>query len=165
MQNMIGMLASSFGIPPQIATTAVNGLTQMLLQKSTPKAASGLLSALPQEMTNQINDNDKQKLTSTQVNVNRYDLLKQLSGVTGIKDIDKLDEFADAVLDSIKKNANINVSDGLDKEEAISGYERFVQGPLESNITLIYPGPKDKQREASQYQIFSSPLLLFSRLI
>ena len=114
---MIGMLASSFGIPPQIATTAVNGLTQMLLQKSTPKATSGLLSALPQEMTNQINDNDKQKLTSTQVNVNRYDLLKQLSGVTGIKDIDKLDEFADAVLDSIKKNANINVSDGLDKEE------------------------------------------------
>ena len=114
---MIGMLASSFGIPPQVATTAVNGLTQMFLQKSTPKGASGLLSALPQEMTNQINDNDKQKLTSTQVNVNRYDLLKQLSGVTGIKDIDKLDEFADAVLDSIKKNANINVSDDLDKEE------------------------------------------------
>ena len=47
---MIGMLASSFGIPPQIATTAVNGLTQMLLQKSTPKGSSGLLSALPQEM-------------------------------------------------------------------------------------------------------------------
>ena len=44
-------------------------------------------------------------------------MLKQLSGVTGIKDIDKLDEVADAVLDSIKKNANINVSDGLDKEE------------------------------------------------
>lgn len=114
---MIGMLASSFGIPPQVSTTAVNGLTQMFLQKSTPKAASGLLSALPQEMTNRINDNDKQKLASTQVDVNRYDLLKQLSGVTGIKDIDKLDEFADAVLDSIKKNDNINVSDGLDKEE------------------------------------------------
>lgn len=111
------MLASSFGIPPQVSTTAVNGLTQMFLQKSTPKAASGLLSALPQEMTNRINDNDKQKLASTQVDVNRYDLLKQLSGVTGIKDIDKLDEFADAVLDSIKKNDNINVIDGLDKEE------------------------------------------------
>jgi hypothetical protein len=113
---MIGMLAQSFGVPPQIANTAVNSITQMFLQKSTPKAASGLLSALPAEV-NQINDNDKQKLTTTQVNVNRYDLIKQLSGVTGIKDIDKLDEFADAVLDSIKKNANINVSDGLDKEE------------------------------------------------
>jgi hypothetical protein len=40
-----------------------------------------------------------------------YDLLKRLSGATGIKDRDKLDDFADSVLDSI------NVSDGLSEEE------------------------------------------------
>ena len=111
------MLASSFGIPPQLANVAVNGLTQMFLKKSTPKAASGLLSALPKELTDQISEGDKQKLTTTQVNVNRYDLLKKLSGATGIKVMDKLDDFADAVLDNIKKNTKIDVSDGLDKEE------------------------------------------------
>lgn len=45
MQSIIGTIAQSFGIPPQIAGAAVSGLTKMFLQKSTPKAASGLLSA------------------------------------------------------------------------------------------------------------------------
>jgi hypothetical protein len=85
----------------------------MFLKKSTPKAASGLLSALPNDVTDQFNDNDKQNFTTKQVNnINRYDLLKQLSGITGIKDIDKLDDLADAILDNIKKNTKINISDG-----------------------------------------------------
>jgi hypothetical protein len=118
MQNMIGMLASSFGIPPQVTSTAVSGLTQIFLQKSSPKAASGLLSALPKEVTDKFSDDDKQNFTTKETNnINRYDLLIQLSGVTGIKDIDKLDDFADSVLDSIKKNSRINVSDGLSEEE------------------------------------------------
>jgi len=118
MQNMIGMLASSFGIPPQVASSAVTGITQMFLKKSTPKAASGLLSSLPKDVTDQFNDNDKQNFTTKQVNnINRYDLLKQLSGITGIKDIDKLDDLADAILDNIKKNTKINISDGLDEGE------------------------------------------------
>lgn len=57
------------------------------------------------------------KFTAGQANLNRYDLLKQLSGITGIKDIDKLDDFTDALLDNIKKNTNVNASDGLSKEE------------------------------------------------
>ena len=89
----------------------------MFLQKSTPNAASGLMTALPKEVTDQFNDYDKQKLTTTQDNLNRYDLLKKLSEITKIKDIDKLDDFADSVLDSIKKNAKINISDGLDEQE------------------------------------------------
>jgi hypothetical protein len=73
---------------------------------------------MPKEVTDQISDKDKQEITTRQVNnINRYDLLKQLSRVTGIKDIDKLDDFADSVLDSIKKNAKINISDGLDEGE------------------------------------------------
>jgi hypothetical protein len=95
----------------------MNSVTKMFLQKSSPKAASGLLTALPKDVTDQFNDNDKQKFTTTQANINRYDLLKQLSGITGIKDTDKLDNFADAILDSIKKNARINASDGLDEGE------------------------------------------------
>ncbi|HSF49414.1 MAG TPA: hypothetical protein VLA74_01530 [Nitrososphaeraceae archaeon] len=121
MQNMIGMLAQSFGIDPNIASMAVNGATKMFLKKSTPKAASGLLTALPRDITDQFDDNDKQKFKTTQDNVNRYDLLKQLSEITGIKDIDKLDNFADVILDNIKQNARIDLTDGLDKEELFQG--------------------------------------------
>ena len=121
MQNMIGMLAQSFGIDPSIANMAVNGATKMFLQKSTPKAASGLLSALPKNITDQFDENDKQKFKTTQDNVNRYDLLKQLSDITGIKDIDKLDNFADVILDNLKQNTRIDTSDGLDKEELLQG--------------------------------------------
>ena len=123
MQNMIGMLAQSFGIDPNVAGMAVNGATKMFLKKSTPKAASGLLSALPKDVTDQFDDNDKQQFKTTQDNVNRYDLLKQLSGITGIKDIDKLDNFADIILDNIKQNTRIDMSDGLDKEELFQGLQ------------------------------------------
>ena len=119
---MIGMLAQSFGIDPNIASMAVNGATKMFLKKSSPKAASGLLSALPKDVTDQFDDNEKQKFKTTQDNqLNRYDLLKQLSEITGIKDIDKLDNFADIILDNIKQNARIDLSDGLDKEELFQG--------------------------------------------
>ena len=121
MQNMIGMLAQSFGIDPNIASMAVNGATKMFLKKSTPKAASGLLSALPKDVTDQFDENEKQRFKTTQDNVNRYDLLKQLSEITAIKDIDKLDNFADVILDNIKQNARIDLSDGLDKEELFQG--------------------------------------------
>ena len=52
----------------------------MFLQKSAPKAASGLLSALPKEVTDKFSDNDKQDFTTKEININRYDLLIRLSG-------------------------------------------------------------------------------------
>jgi hypothetical protein len=126
MQNIVGMLASSFGIPPQLASTAMTGVTRMFLQKSTPKTASGLLNALPKDVTNQFSESEKQKFTTTaQTNLNRYDLIKQLSESTGIKDIDKLDNLADAILDNIKKNARIDTSDGIDKQELIEAMKDF----------------------------------------
>ena len=62
MENMIGMLAHPFGIDPNIAGLAVNDATEIFLHKSTPKAASGLLSALPKNITDQFDDNDKKNL-------------------------------------------------------------------------------------------------------
>ena len=76
MQNMIGMLAQSFGIDSNVAGMAVNDATKMFL-KSSPRSASGLLSALPKDVTDQFDDNEKQKFKTTQDNVNHYDLLKQ----------------------------------------------------------------------------------------
>ena len=120
------MLASSFGIPPQLASTVMTGVTRMFLQKSTPKTASGLLNALPKDVTNQFSESEKQKfMTTAQTNLNRYDLIKQLSESTGIKDIDKLDNLADAILDNIKKNARIDTSDGIDKQELIEAMKDF----------------------------------------
>ncbi|MGI0052123.1 MAG: hypothetical protein ACRD8K_10340 [Nitrososphaeraceae archaeon] len=64
MQNMIGMLAQSFGINPNVASMAVNGATKMFLQKSTPKAASGLYLLYPRilliNLVTMINKNLKQ---------------------------------------------------------------------------------------------------------
>jgi hypothetical protein len=126
MQNIVGMLASSFGIPPQLASTAMTGVTRMFLQKSTPKTTSGLLNALHKDVTDQFSDSEKQKFTTTaQTNLNRYDLIKQLSESTGIKDIDKLDNLADDILDNIKKNARIDTSDGIDKQELIEAMKDF----------------------------------------
>jgi hypothetical protein len=119
------MLASSFGIPPQLASAAMSGATKMFLQKSSPKTASGLLNALPKDVTNQFSESEKQKFTTTQTNLNRYDLIKQLSESTGIKEIDKLDNLADAILDSIKKNAKIDTSDGIDKQELAEAMKDF----------------------------------------
>ena len=59
------MLASSFGIPPQVPSSAVTGLTQMFLHKLLRKSALGLMSALPKEVKDQFNDDDKQRLTTT----------------------------------------------------------------------------------------------------
>jgi len=125
MQNIVGMLASSFGIPPQMASAAMNGATRMFLQRSSPKTASGLLNTLPKDVTDKFSDDDKQKFTTTQTNLNRYDFIKQLSESTGIKDIDKLDNLADAILDSIKKNAKIDTSDGIDKQELAEAMKDF----------------------------------------
>ncbi|HET7644299.1 MAG TPA: hypothetical protein VFK40_12375 [Nitrososphaeraceae archaeon] len=80
-------------------------------------SASGLLSALPKNITDQFDENDRQKFKTTQDNVNRYDLLKQLSEITGIKVVDKLDNFANIILDNIIQNTRIDTSDGLDKGE------------------------------------------------
>jgi hypothetical protein len=48
-----------------------------------------------------------------------------LSESTGIKDIDKLDNLAHAILDNIKKNARIDTSDGIDKQELIEAMKDF----------------------------------------
>ena len=130
---MIGMLAQSFGIDPNVANMAVSGATKMFLKKSTPNAASGLLSALPKDVTYQFDDNDKKRFKTKQDNVNRYDLIKQLSEITGIKDIDKLDNFADVILDNIKQNARIDLSDGLDKEELFQGLTDLSRRQQQSN--------------------------------
>jgi hypothetical protein len=145
MQNIIGSIAQSFGIPPQIANAAVSGLTSMFLQKSTPKAAEGLLSALPNDITNQFSDQDKQKFSTTQQpGLNRYDVVKELSQITGIKDMDKLDELTDTLLDTIKKNTNINISDGLSKEELFQALNDLSRGSKSQGQAEISGQPQYK---------------------
>ena len=56
-------------------------------------------------------------------------MLKQLSEITGIKDIDKLDNFADVISDNIKQNTRIDTSDGLDKEELLQALTDLSRQP------------------------------------
>ena len=94
MQNIIGSIASSFGIPPEMASSAVSGLTAMFRQNSTPKAAEGLLKALPTDITNQFTDDDKMKSEKVGKILNLDDVLRQLSSVTGLNDTDKLEDLS-----------------------------------------------------------------------
>ena len=48
--------------------------------------------------------------------------------MTGLKDMDKLEDLADTVMDSIKKNTNINLSDGLDKDELFQALNDLSRG-------------------------------------
>jgi len=48
-----------------------------------------------------------------------------LSGATAIKDNDKLDALTDNLLESIEKNKNVNVSDGLNNEELFQALNDF----------------------------------------
>ncbi|NOJ29296.1 MAG: hypothetical protein DA328_03915 [Nitrososphaeraceae archaeon] len=123
MENIIKMLAGSFGIPPQVANLAINAATKMVLQKSSPKTAESLLSSMPKQLVEKFNDDDRKQLVTTQIDLNRYDLIKQLSEITNIKDIDKLDQLADSVLDDIRQNSQINTSDGLDKDELFTALQ------------------------------------------
>lgn len=114
---MVGMIAKSFGIDPRLASMATGAVTKMFLQKSTPQNASNILQSLPRNITEQFNEEEKKQFTSNQENLDRYDIVKKLSEVTGIKDIDKLDQLTNLVLDNIKQNTQINTADGIDKEE------------------------------------------------
>lgn len=68
-------------------------------------------------LQNNLTRRKKKQFTSNQENLDRYDIVKKLSEVTGIKDIDKLDQLTNLVLDNIKQNTQINTADGIDKEE------------------------------------------------
>ena len=117
MESMIGSLVKSFAMNPQMANLAMGAVSKMFLQKSNPKTASKLLSGLPNDMTNEFDDNDRRLFTTTQENIDRYDILIKLSEITNIKDIDKLDNLTDIILDNIRNNTQINTADGIDKQE------------------------------------------------
>ena len=85
MESMIGGLVKSFAMNPQMTSLAMGAVSKMFLQKSNPKTASKLLSALPNDMTNEFDDNDRRLFTTTQENIDRYDILIKLSEITNIK--------------------------------------------------------------------------------
>ncbi len=105
MQGVIGMLAQSFGISPNVANMALNLATKMLLQKSNPSTASGLLSGgLPSFLTDMFsNDEKKEFTTSQQSDLSNNDVLNKLSEITGIHDQDKLSQLGNQLFDILKR--------------------------------------------------------------
>ena len=128
MNSIISNLAESLGIGPDVAKFAIDTTTKIFLQKSTPKAASGLLHSLPKNITDQFDDNQRRAFTTTQEEITRDDLLRKLSQVTGIKDIDKLAELADQALDALRQNANTNGKTDDDREELFAAIKDLYRG-------------------------------------
>ncbi len=79
MNSIISNLAESLGIGPDVAKFAIDATTKIFLQKSTPKAASGLLHSLPKNITDQFDDNQRRAFTTTHEEITRDDLLRKLS--------------------------------------------------------------------------------------
>jgi hypothetical protein len=55
-------------------------------------------------------------------------LLRKLSQVTGIKEIDELAELADQTLDALRQNANTNGKTDDDREELFAAIKDLYRG-------------------------------------
>lgn len=86
MNEIANLVAQKVGISPSIVNTILPIVTRMLLQKSSPNQASGLLSMLPTDITNIFSDNEKQEFITTQQNHSTDDIINRVDKEAGIND-------------------------------------------------------------------------------
>ncbi len=86
MDEIANLIAQKVGISPSIVNTILPIVTKMLLQKSSPNQASGLLSMLPADITNIFSEKEKQEFTTTQQNHSAEDIINRVDKEAGIND-------------------------------------------------------------------------------
>jgi len=79
MHDIVGMLASRFGLPPQLAKQGMSMVSKSFLQNAEPDKASGLMSNLPSGLTDMFSDDDKRQFTMTKQNVPQEEIIKKRS--------------------------------------------------------------------------------------
>lgn len=97
MDEIANLVAQKVGISPSIVNTILPIVTKMLLQKSSPNQASGLLSMLPADITNLFSDNEKQEFTTTQQNHSTDDIINRVDKV-GINDKAKSQKIVQEIM-------------------------------------------------------------------
>ncbi|MCI4432509.1 MAG: hypothetical protein JHC41_02725 [Nitrosopumilus sp.] len=86
MNEIANMLAQKAGISPSIVNAVLPIVTKLLLQKSSPNQASGLLSMLPADITNIFSDKEKQEFTTTQQDHTTDEIIDKVDKEAGIND-------------------------------------------------------------------------------
>jgi hypothetical protein len=79
MDDIVGMLGSKFGLPPQLAKQGLSIVSKSFLQNAEPDKASGLMSNLPSGLPDMFSDDDKRQFTMTKQNVPQEEIIKKLS--------------------------------------------------------------------------------------
>ena len=86
MNEIVNMVAQKAGISPSIVNAILPIVTKLLLQKSSPNQASGLLSMLPADITNIFSDKEKQEFTTTQQDHTTDEIIDKVDKEAGIND-------------------------------------------------------------------------------
>lgn len=105
MDMIINMVAQKVGIPPEMAKMAIPLVSKFLLQKSSPDQASGLLSALPTDVTGMFSDDEKKDFTTTQHDMTEDELINQLDSQCGINDKAKSKQTVTEIMSALQQNS------------------------------------------------------------
>jgi len=105
MDMIISMVAQKVGISPEMAKMAIPLVSKFILQKSTPDQASGLLSALPADLTGMFSDDEKKDFTTTQQDITEDDLINKLDSQCGINDKAKSKQALTEIMGSLQQNS------------------------------------------------------------
>jgi len=97
MNEIANLVAQKVGFSPSTVNTILPIVTKMLLQKSSPNQALGLLSMLPADITNLFSDNEKQEFTTTQQNHSTDDIINRVDKV-GINDKAKSQKIVQEIM-------------------------------------------------------------------
>ena len=105
MDMTITMIAQKIGISPEMAKMAIPLISKFALQKSTPDQASGLLSALPTDITGMFSDDEKKDFTTTQQNLTEDEMINTLDSKCGINDKAKSKQVVTEVMKDLQSNS------------------------------------------------------------
>ena len=105
LDMIVNMVAQKAGIPPQMAQMAVPLVSKFILQKSQPNQASGLLSALPNEITGMFSDDEKKDFTTNQQDMTEDDMINALDSQCGINDKAKSKHAITEIMGALQQNS------------------------------------------------------------
>jgi len=111
LDMIINMVSQKVGISPQIAQIAIPLVSKFLLQKSSPDQASGLLSALPTDITKMFSDDEKKDFATTQQDLTEDDIINMVDSQCGINDKTKSKQTVTEIMKSLQQNSNQQQSD------------------------------------------------------
>ncbi|MDH3676962.1 MAG: hypothetical protein OEQ12_01525 [Nitrosopumilus sp.] len=106
LDMIINMVAQKIGISPEMAKMAIPLVSKFILQKSSPDQASGLLSALPTDITGMFSDDEKKDFTTTQQDMTEDDLINTLDSKCGINDKAKSKQVMTEIMKSLQPNSS-----------------------------------------------------------